>query len=206
MASLEKTISALNSLFALFNDHWFGGTLTSPVIVVQSHGKMKNTLGWCTTKKIWRDVNTNDEFYEITVCPEFFDRTIHEICGTLQHEMVHLYHLQNGIQDCSRGNTYHNRRFKEKAEACGLVVEHYVQYGWAITKPSLETIDYIDSLGLNKADFSLERQRTLTLPGGGGKTRGKWHKLVCPSCGCFVRSTKEVHIACLDCKQQMIET
>ena len=32
------------------------------------------------------------------------------------HEMVHYYCQINNIQDTSRGNTYHNKRFKEEAE------------------------------------------------------------------------------------------
>jgi len=30
-------------------------------------------------------------------------------------------------------------------------------------------------------------------------------KYVCPCCGNSVRATKEVHIACMDCQQTMIE-
>lgn len=31
------------------------------------------------------------------------------------------------------------------------------------------------------------------------------HRYVCPSCGNIVRSTKEVHVGCLDCDRRMVE-
>jgi len=72
-----------------------------------------------------------------------------------------------------------------------------------MTTPSLDTIDYIDSLGLNKADFSLERKKVMPLLDGGQQKKSR--KLICPGCGCSVRATKVVHLACLDCKLPMFE-
>ena len=39
-------------------------------------------------------------------------RPIENVCATLLHEMCHYFSFVNGVQDCSRGNTYHNKRFK----------------------------------------------------------------------------------------------
>ena len=75
-------------------------------------------------------------------------RPIEEVAATLLHEMVHYYNYENGIQDCSRGNTYHNRRFKAAAEAHGLIVEHSDKYGWSHTSPSDELLDFILENGL----------------------------------------------------------
>ena len=56
---------------------------------------------------------------------------------------VHYFNYERGVQDCSRGNTYHNRRFKEAAEARGLMVEHSDKYGWSHTAPSDLLLDWI---------------------------------------------------------------
>ena len=44
--------------------------------------------------------------------------------------------LAHGVQDCSRGGNYHNKRFKEEAERRGLVISHHPTYGWTLTEPS----------------------------------------------------------------------
>lgn len=51
------------------------------------------------------------------------------------------------MQDCSRGNTYHNKKFKECAESHGLEVAHHERYGWTVTTPSLELLDFIEGQG-----------------------------------------------------------
>lgn len=82
------------------------------------------------------------------------------------HEMVHLCNLQNGIIDVSRGGRYHNKKFKEKAEESGLIVEHHQTYGWTKTELAQETENFINSLVLNSEDFSLSResQQKLAVP------------------------------------------
>jgi len=57
--------------------------------------------------------------------------------------MVHEYCMETGIKDTSNNGVYHNRRFKEQAEAHGLTVEHHEKYGWTITSPSEELLGFI---------------------------------------------------------------
>ena len=121
---------------------------------------------------------------------------------------------ENGIQDCSRGNTYHNRRFKAAAEAHGLIVEHSDKYGWSHTSPSDELLDFILENGLT--DILISRNEfagfhitgTGTHSGAEGTTppprTSSTRKYICPCCGNSVRATKEVHIACLDCNAPMV--
>ena len=61
---------------------------------------------------------------------------------TLLHEMCHYFNDKQGVKDCSRGNTYHNKNFKATAEACDLVVEHHSTYGWSITSPSDALLEF----------------------------------------------------------------
>lgn len=60
--------------------------------------------------------------------------------------MVHLQNLQDGVQDTSRSGTYHNKKFKETAEAHGLTVEKGEKYGWHKTALSPEALEFVQSL------------------------------------------------------------
>ena len=119
----------------------------------------------------------------------------------------------NGVQDCSRGGTYHNRRFRETAEARGLKVDFSERYGWAHTSPGEELLDFVLKYGLT--DILLNRNDTMgyritgtgTHSGitvGGIIKKSSTRKYCCPCCGISVRATKMVNIGCLDCGQQMI--
>ena len=73
--------------------------------------------------------------HEINIGAGTLSRPIEEVAATLLHEMVHYYNHVKGVQDCSRGNTYHNRKFRDAATAHGLIVDHHEKYGWTITSP-----------------------------------------------------------------------
>lgn len=135
------------------------------------------------------------------------------MAATLLHEMVHYYNFENGVQDCSRGNTYHNRKFKAAAEAHGLTVTHSDKYGWSHTAPGEALLDFVLENGLTDilinrnefAGFQVTGTGThsgtgTTLPPRPSSTR----KYICPCCGNSVRATKAVNIACLDCNERMV--
>ena len=90
-------------------------------------------------EKMFRELNK----YEINISSATLDRPIEETASTLLHEMVHEYCMETGIKDTSNNGVYHNRRFKEQAEAHGLTVDHHEKYGWTITSPSEELLDFI---------------------------------------------------------------
>ena len=141
-------------------------------------------------------------------------RDIECVVATLLHEMVHYYNYVNGIQDCSRGNTYHNKRFKAAAEQRGLCVEHSDKYGWSHTSPSDELLQFCldNDLGdilINRNEFSGVRVPGTGIHSGTGiavpPKKSSTRKYLCPCCGNSVRATKTVNIGCLDCGVQMIE-
>ena len=62
--------------------------------------------------------------------------------------MAHLCNLVHGIRDTSsQSGAYHNKRFKATAEAHGLVIDHHEKYGWTVTSPSEELLDFIIFMG-----------------------------------------------------------
>lgn len=119
--SLKPVIEELENLFSKFNARFFDGGLEKPVITV-SPDHTRGAYGWCTGWKAWK-AGEDEGHYEINLCAEYLNRPFEETCGTLIHEMVHLQNLQDGVQDTSRSGTYHNKKFKETAEAHGLTVE-----------------------------------------------------------------------------------
>lgn len=163
MSAVDKLNSELNRLFDVFNEHYYRGEIEKPIVMAQTNGKDTTTMGWCTTRKIWKD-NTKDQyFYEITICAEYLYRNILEICATLLHEMVHLYNLQKGIKDTSRGNTYHNKRFKQTAEKRGLIIDYDKRVGWSVTWLNDEAKTFIDQ-HVNREVFTLTRIRHRVIP------------------------------------------
>ncbi len=213
--SLKPIIEKLESLFSKFNEKFFNNELQIPVITV-SPDTTKGAYGWCTDWKAWsteapkpiKDLSTltkeqldsmkkDDGFYEINLCAEYLSRPFEQVAETLLHEMVHLYNLQEDVQDTSRGGTYHNQKYKDAAVAHGLTVEKDKKYGWNKTKLNDDAKAYVDSLQDKK--FQLYR-KIIPVVSGTKKSKQSSRKYVCPGCGCIIRATKEVHVICGDCE------
>ena len=131
----------------------------------------------------------------------------------ISDEMVHYYNYINGIQDCSRGNTYHNKRFKAAAEARGLTVAHSERYGWSHTSPADKLLDFVLENGLTDILISRNEFTGFQITGTGAhsgtgitppRKTSSTRKYICPCCGMSVRATRSVNIACLDCEEQML--
>jgi hypothetical protein len=190
---LAEVAVELERLFNEFNTSIFEGSLSKPVITVAPKGQ-KNAAGWCSRKEIWRD-GKQREFYEINICAEHLNRDIYAVCGTLLHEMVHLWNAQSGIQDCSRSSQYHNKYFKEAAEKYGLRVEKDYNRGFALTEITPETRNYLESLSLK--DFDLCRSLAPQQENAKRSTR----RYCCPQCKTVIRATKAVDVVCKRCNR-----
>lgn len=201
-ASLKPVIAELETLFSKFNARFFENKLESLVITV-SPDHTRGAYGWCTSWKAWQNGAKEGGFYEINLCAEYLNRPYEETCGTLLHEMVHLQNLQDGVQDTSRSGIYHNKKFKETAEAHGLIVEKGEKYGWHKTTLSPEALEFVQSLG--KQGFTLVRPRPLGLKGSSKSGGSSSRKYVCPCCGTIIRATKEVHVICAECEVEFQE-
>lgn len=197
--SLQPIIAQLDELFNVFNEQFYYGELQKPIITV-SPDMTAGAYGWCTSWKAWKrkvEEGEPEGYYEINMCAEHLTRPFTEICGTLLHEMVHLWNLQVGVQDTSRGGTYHNKRFKTEAEKRGLIIEKDAKYGWTITTLSPEATEFVESLG--HTGFTLSRTKMTKLEATKAKKKSSSRKYVCPVCGQSIRATKETNILCGDC-------
>ena len=211
LTSYNRAAGYLNKVFDLLNEAFFENALSRPTITIQSTPK---AYGHFTLNKdTW--VSTLGGTHEINIGAGTLARPIEDVCATMLHEMIHLFNHESGIQDCSRGNTYHNKRFKQAAESHGLAVTHSDKYGWSHTSPTEALLDFVIENGLtdiliNRNDgMSFYTGKTGTHNGGTEipttPRTSSTRKYICPCCGMSVRATRIVRIACMDCGEQMIE-
>ncbi len=209
LTTYNRVAGYLNKIFDLLNAEYFENTLSRPTITIQSTPKAYGHFS--LREDTW--VSKLGATHEINIGAGTLARPIEEVAATLLHEMVHYWNYQNGIQDCSRGNTYHNRRFKEAAESRGLVVSHSGKYGWSHTSPADSLLEFILDNGLT--DILISRNEfagfqiggTGTHSGTGAITptkRSSTRKYICPCCGMSVRATRAVNIACVDCRELLL--
>jgi len=206
----SRTAGYLEKLFRTLNERYFDNTIEEPIITIQSTPR---AYGHITVAKAWRKGN-GDLRHELNIAAGTLDRPIEEIVATLLHEMVHLINLQNGVKDCSRGGTYHNRKFKAAAEACDLRIDYDPRIGWSVTSPTEALIDFIISEGWADIRMSREDGCIARTPGRGSPDRtpttpttpkkSSTRKYICPGCKMSVRATREVNLICGDCMVKMI--
>ena len=209
LTSYNRVAGYLNKVFDLLNAEFFENARSRPTITIQSTPKAYGHFS--LREDTW--VSKLGGTHEINIGAGTLSRPIEEVAATLLHEMVHYYNYEMGIQDCSRGNTYHNRRFKEAAEARGLIVTHSDKYGWSHTSPSdrlLEVIldnDLTDIL-INRNEYTGFRITGTGTHSGAGTVlppkRSSTRKYICPCCGMSVRATRAVNVACMDCDMPLV--
>lgn len=203
----SRTAGYLEKLHRKMNKKYFEDKLSEPIITIQT---AKDSYGHITCGKVWK--SAKGEHFEINISANYLQRDIVEIVCTLLHEMVHQYNLENGIKDTSRGNTYHNRKFKEEAEKRDLLIKKHPSYGWTITEPTEALIDFCIEEGLEDILMGKDSYAggsgtgtpgTNTPKGTPGKSTGKssTRKYICPQCGNSFRATKEIFAICGDCLQ-----
>ena len=205
----SRTAGYLEKIFRALNQDYFAGELEEAIITIQSTPR---AYGHVTVAKAWSRAN-GEQRRELNIGAGTLDRPIEEIVATVIHEMLHLYNLQNGIQDCSRGGTYHNKRFRDAAEARDLHIEYDPRIGWSITEPTEALIEYILQQGWSEIRMTREDGFTARGVGGRGPAGGlpgtpkpsSTRKYICPCCGQSVRATRTVNIICGDCLKTMVE-
>ena len=211
LTSYNRVAGYLNKVFDLLNAEFFESELSRPTITIQSTPKAYGHFS--LREDTW--VSKLGGTHEINIGAGTLSRPIEEVAATLLHEMVHYHNYLHGVQDCSRGNTYHNRKFKAAAEERGLIVTHSDKYGWSHTSPSDRLLEFIldndlTDILINRNEFGGFRitgtgthSGTPTM-GGEAPRRSSSRKYMCPCCGMSVRATRAVNIACLDCEEPLL--
>ena len=209
LSTYNRVAGYLNRIFDLMNQEFFESTLSRPTITIQSTPKCYGHFS--LREDTW--ISKKGNFHEINLGAGTLARPIEEVCATLLHEMVHYHNYVLGVQDCSRGGTYHNRRFRDSAEAHGLIVDHHDKYGWTITSPSDHLLQFCLDNDLTDILINRNEYGGYRVTGSGTHApapppvftkTSSTRKYICPCCGNSVRATKVVNIGCLDCAAQMV--
>ena len=194
----SRAAGYLEKMFRSLNAHYFEGVLEEPIITIQSTPR---AYGHVTVAKAWHKSN-GESRHELNLGAGTLDRPIEDVTATLLHEMVHLYNLQIGVQDC----------FRDAAVARDLDITHDPKIGWSITAPTEALIDYIISEGWTDICMGRSEGYTARSTGGTGGQGGAPYtpkgsnsrKYMCPCCHNSARATKAVNLICGDCMERMI--
>lgn len=214
--NMSRVIGQLQTIARKINTDWFNNELDMDRVVISCNSTPK-AYGHFTPYLSYRVHSKDGEkgAVEINIGSGTLDRDIIEVVSTLIHEMVHYYNWSIGVQDCSRGGTYHSKKFKNEAEKHGLIIEYDSRIGWSLTSASEELVDWI--IENEFEDFRLGRNEFTSLIGIGGTSKGgstptlppkkknNSIKMVCPCCGAIARVTKATNLICGDCMEHMIE-
>ncbi len=212
LTNIQRTTQFLNKVFKGVNERYFNNSLEMPVITIQSS---VGAYGYITTSKVWNGNGVTQ--YELNIGAETLNRPIENVVATMIHECCHLYALMNDIKDTSNNGIYHNKRFKEIAETMGhLQIDRHDRYGWTITSPTEETINFCIEYGFE--DIKINRQGAYYMVGTATpiatpKTPtstpritkpSSTRKYICPCCGNSFRATKTINVMCMDCDEQYV--
>ena len=211
LTNIQRTTQFLNKVFKGVNERYFNNSLEMPVITIQSS---VGAYGYITTSKVWNGNGTTQ--YELNISAETLNRPIENVVATMIHECCHLYALMNDIKDTSNNGVYHNKRFKDIAEGIGhLQIDRHDKYGWTITSPTEETINFCIEYGFE--DIKINRQGAyfvagtatpiatpITTPTTRITKPSSTRKYICPCCGNSFRATKTINVICMDCDEQYI--
>ena len=210
MTEYNRVSGYLNKIFNLLNEKYFENALSKPVITIMSTPKAYGHVSVCD-----RWISDGNGRKELNIGAGTLHRPIEEVVATMLHEMVHIYNMDNGIQDTSRNYTYHNKKFKEQAEKRDLIIEHAERYGWTITKPTDKLIEFcianeLEEIKVTRLDNVIvpppPRKKPTESDGEGEekggepiKPKSSTRKYKCPNCKASVRATRDISLICGEC-------
>ena len=207
----RRTVQYLQKIYNLINQEYFNNELEEITLTVQecvrSYGHVSVSNTWFTDDKAMKELN---------ISANYLRRNIEEVVTTLIHECSHIWNMQHNIKDTSNGYVYHNKKFKKTAEELGKIrIERHEKYGWTISLPTEETLDFCIRNRLE--DIRIGRQDNFSFGGFTGRISGNGtpatptkrkpsstRKYICPCCRNSFRATKEIHVLCMDCNEQFV--
>lgn len=207
----RRTVQYLQKIYKLVNEEYFNNELEEITLTVQenmrSYGHVTVSNTWFTEDKAMKELN---------ISANYLRRDITEVVTTIIHECCHIYNMEHDIKDVSNGNVYHNKKFKKTAEEIGKIhIERHDKYGWTISSPTEETLDFCIRNGLENIEIG--RASDFSFGGFTGGTSGSGssekpkikktsstRKYICPCCGNSFRATKNINVMCMDCEEQFV--
>lgn len=214
ITSMTRLTGQLERMFKALNESFYEGQLDMPIITVTPTAR---AYAHYTPWNAWESKGEHKR--ETNISSAYLDRPLEYICGSLLHEMAHMYNdTVLEVSDTSRGGTYHSKVFKQAAESHGLVCTRTEKYGWSDTSTILSD-ELIEWVLLHDEFREIELCRTapgLIAIGVGTKTadgsapamtatRNNSRRFVCPQCGMIARTTRAARLICGDCMETMEE-
>ena len=145
LTNYQRVSQYLVKIFKLVNEEYFNSSLEIPTITIQS---TVGAYGHVSVQKVWH--NDNTATHELNLSADYLNRPIENVVATLIHEACHLYAMQNDIKDTSNHGIYHNKHFKALAEMRDLKISRHEKYGWTITEPTEQLLDFCPAMPYNK--------------------------------------------------------
>jgi hypothetical protein len=171
--NLSGIVTALEEAHASIREKT--GAPRATILVTRKTGR---TMGHFTHAKIWKA--GEEQFHEIMVSANYFERGARAVLGTLLHETAHSLDLQAGILGVT-GDGYHNKKFKATAEALGLTITQAKGIGYSVTEVGDECANrWADELALIENAMALMADSEA---GQAGK-KGRNKNLHSARCGC----------------------
>lgn len=139
MSKIIELATSLQTIYDVLNERYFDNELPEAILTIQTPTKAasrRNYDSWLYPYK-WED-DKGVKYHEINLDPQHFIKPMVEIAAMLQHKMIHLYCLEQGIKDTSRNFRYHNEKFRIEAENRGLICTKSEDMGWDLTDYSKE--------------------------------------------------------------------
>lgn len=203
--NLTVILQELHKAFNCLNNEFYRGELPEVIITIQSKGKT-NALAWFTPSKVWEDGAEGK--HEINITAESLKRDYIDIMRSLHHEMIHLYCHVNEIKDVSRGNAYHNTKFKRASEEHGFEYKEDAydkKVGWSFSSLTEETKERIFKFDVDQSVFKISRADMNLLGEDKPKKKSNIIKWTC-GCGQIVRTSKDgLRMLCLDCETMFMK-
>ena len=189
----QTVTNEIEKIFNAFNKLHFNNLLPPPLITY-------NNSSYGSVNKNAVTKNGSHYSYELILPIDILNKDIDEIAACVLHNMIHEYNYIYDKKMSSRGDTYHNKKFKDFAEKCGLQCECTGEkYGWT-THGNEEFKNVCIELGFEK-----KWSKRYTLPQS--VKQSSTVKYVDEVSGESVRGTKPSHILfCFnDCPELALE-
>lgn len=157
MSKITELTKNLQVIYDALNEKYFEGKLPESILTIQTPTKAASKRSydsWLHPLK-WED-DKGVLYHEINLNPQHFIKPMVEIAAMLQHKMIHLYCLENGIKDTSRNFRYHNDNFRKEAESRGLICTKTQDMGWDQTYYSLDFAFFIRKISVDDV-FNVRR-------------------------------------------------